>query len=101
MSSPISTWVGASTAKAIAWATAPGSAATDHARAELAGDSAGPIDGAVTALLEAGKAAGQIRDEVDARDVILLLGYLTRLDDAEWDVRAQRVLTIILAGLRR
>ncbi|MBB2772939.1 MULTISPECIES: TetR/AcrR family transcriptional regulator [Mycolicibacterium] len=76
-------------------------AATDSARTELAGHSAGPIGGAVTTLLEAGKAAGQIRDDVDVRDVILLLGYLTRLDDAEWNVRAQRILTIILAGLRR
>lgn len=76
-------------------------AATESARQELVGHSAQPIDDAVAILLDAGKAAGQIRQDVDARDVILLLGFLTRLDDAEWDARAHRVLAIILAGVRR
>ncbi|MDT7575893.1 MAG: hypothetical protein QOH17_2226, partial [Pseudonocardiales bacterium] len=37
----------------------------------------------------------------DARDVILLIGYLSRLDDAESDSRALHLLGIILDGLRR
>ncbi|WP_134053473.1 TetR/AcrR family transcriptional regulator [Mycolicibacterium litorale] len=74
-------------------------AATDTAQRELDGHSAGPIDKAVTALLQAGQAAGQIRPDVDARDMILLMGFLTRLDDAEWDSRAHRVLDVILAGV--
>ncbi|WP_193043796.1 TetR/AcrR family transcriptional regulator [Mycolicibacterium baixiangningiae] len=74
-------------------------AATDSARNELAGHSAGPIDDAVTALLQAGKAEGQIRRDIDSRDVVLLLGFLTRLDDAEWESRTHRVLDVILAGL--
>jgi AcrR family transcriptional regulator len=36
----------------------------------------------------------------DARDVILLIGYLSRLDEAESDIRARHPLTIILDGLR-
>jgi hypothetical protein len=37
---------------------------------------------------------------VDARDVILLIGYLTRLEAAEWDARARHLLRVILDGLR-
>jgi AcrR family transcriptional regulator len=63
--------------------------------------SLGPIGDAVTTLLEAGKADGTIRSDVDARDVILLIGYLSRLDEAEWDTRARHLLDIVLDGLRR
>jgi hypothetical protein len=42
-----------------------------------------------------------VRDDADARDVILLIGYLTRLDETEWDARANHLLDIILDGLRR
>ncbi|MGE2716812.1 TetR/AcrR family transcriptional regulator [Mycolicibacterium litorale] len=76
------------------------SAATESAREQLVGHSAQPIHDAVTALLDAGKATGEIRQDVEARDVILLLGFLTRLDDAEWEVRADRILDVIRAGLR-
>jgi hypothetical protein len=55
----------------------------------------------VTKLLDAGKVEGTIRPDVDARDVVLLLGYLTRIDQAEWDARARHLLDIILDGLRR
>jgi hypothetical protein len=34
----------------------------------------------VTILLDAGQADETIRPDVDARDVILLIGYLTRLE---------------------
>jgi AcrR family transcriptional regulator len=67
----------------------------------LAARSHGPIGEALTALLDAGKADGTIRPDVDARDVILLIGYLTRLDQAEWDTRARHLLQVILDGLRR
>jgi hypothetical protein len=46
----------------------------------LAAHSLGPIGEAITVLLDAGKADGTIRPDVDARDVILLIGYLTRLE---------------------
>lgn len=75
-------------------------AATQSVRDELVGHSAQPIDAAVTALLEAGKAAGEIRPEAEARDVVLLIGFLTRLEDEEWDVRAHRILGMVLDGLR-
>ena len=66
----------------------------------LAAHSLGPIGEALTALLDAGKADGTIRPDVDARDVILLIGYLTRLEPDEWDTRARHLLQVILDGLR-
>lgn len=68
---------------------------------DLSAHSLGPIGDAVTILLNAGKAEGTIRPDVDARDVILLIGYLTRLDESEWTTRARHLLTIVLDGLRR
>ncbi len=66
----------------------------------LAAHSLGPIGEALTLLLDAGKADGTIRPDVDARDVILLIGYLTRLEPDEWDTRARHLLLLILDGLR-
>lgn len=68
---------------------------------DLSANSLGPIGDAVTTLLDAGQHAGTIRADVDARDVILLVGFLTRLHDSEWETRAHRLLTVILDGLRR
>jgi AcrR family transcriptional regulator len=68
---------------------------------ELTNHSLGPIGDAITVLLDAGRAAGQLRDDVDAGDVIVLIGYLSRLDEADWDRRARRPLHIVLDGLRR
>lgn len=68
---------------------------------DLAAHSLGPIGEALTALLNAGKAEGTVRLDIDARDVILLIGYLTRLQEAEWDSRARHLLQVILDGVRR
>jgi hypothetical protein len=67
----------------------------------LAAHSLGPIGEALSLLLDAGKADGTIRPDVDARDVILLIGCLTRLEPDEWDTRARPLLQVILDGLRR
>jgi AcrR family transcriptional regulator len=67
---------------------------------DLAAHSLGPIGEALTALLDAGKADGTIRPDVDARDVILLIGYLTRLEQDEWKARSRHLLQVILDGLR-
>ncbi len=63
--------------------------------------SRGPIGDALTLLLDAGRVDGSLRDDVDARDVILLIGYLSRLDEAEAEIRGRHLLTIVLDGLRR
>ncbi len=66
----------------------------------LSAQSHGRIGWAITTLLDAGKSAGLLRQDVGARDVVLLIGYLTRLNEAEWDTRARPLLQIILDGLR-
>jgi AcrR family transcriptional regulator len=58
------------------------------------------LDEALEMLLDQGKAAGQVRAEVDAADVLLLLGALSRIPEAEWDTRAPKVVTVIVDGLR-
>jgi hypothetical protein len=68
---------------------------------DLSAHSLGPIGDAVTTLLDAGKADGTIRADVDARDVIILIGYLSRLNETEWDTRARHLLDIVLNGLLR
>ena len=61
----------------------------------------GPIERTVTTLLDAGKADGTIQPDVDARDVILLISFLSQIEEAEADERAHHVLELILDGLRR
>jgi AcrR family transcriptional regulator len=63
--------------------------------------SQGPIGDALTLLLDAGKATGAFRTDVDARDVILLIAYLSRLDQDEWHTRARPLMRIVLDGVRR
>ncbi|MFJ1764298.1 TetR/AcrR family transcriptional regulator [Amycolatopsis sp. NPDC088138] len=58
------------------------------------------LDQALELLLDRGKAAGEIRAEVDAADVILLLGALSRVPEAEWDARVPKIVTVIVDGLR-
>lgn len=58
------------------------------------------LDEALETLLDQGKAAGQVRGEVDAADVILLLGALSRIPESEWDRRAHTIVVVIVDGLR-
>ena len=58
---------------------------------------AADIAGAVELLLAAGVRAGELRDDVDAADVILLLGFLTRVPEDAWDRRTQRGLDVLRA----
>ncbi|GLY68066.1 TetR family transcriptional regulator [Amycolatopsis taiwanensis] len=67
---------------------------------DLAAHSLGPIGQAVELLLAAGRSAGSIRADAEARDVIVLISWLSRLDDAELDARGPRLLSILVDGLR-
>ncbi|UUU19053.1 TetR/AcrR family transcriptional regulator [Streptomyces sp. DSM 40750] len=67
----------------------------------LAAHSHNPIEGALGHLLDAGKAAGSIRADVDAHGVLLLIAYLGRLDRNEWESRARPLMNVILDGLSR
>ncbi len=68
---------------------------------DLYADNHSRLDEALTKLLDEGKAAGEVRDEIDATDVILLLGALSRVPATEWDVRARTLVAVIVDGLRR
>ncbi len=68
---------------------------------DLYADNHGRLDEALMKLLDRGKTAGEVRDDVDATDVILLLGALSRVPEAEWDARARRLVAVIVDGLRR
>lgn len=67
---------------------------------DLAAHSLGPIGEAVELLLAAGRSDGSLRADAEARDVIVLISWLTRLDDAELDTRGPRLLSILVDGLR-
>lgn len=67
---------------------------------DLAAHSLGPIGEAVELLLAAGRSAGSVRTDAEARDVIVLISWLSRLDDAELDARGPRLLSILVDGLR-
>lgn len=62
--------------------------------------STGSIGEAIGTLLDAGKADGSIRDDVDARDVLLLLSYLSRLDEDGAAERTRHTLDLVLDGIR-
>jgi AcrR family transcriptional regulator len=67
---------------------------------DLAAHSLGPIGKAVELLLAAGRSVGSVRADAEARDVIVLISWLSRLDDAELDARGPRLLSILVDGLR-
>jgi AcrR family transcriptional regulator len=69
-------------------------------RADLSSEYYGPVTGAITLLLDAGQAAGEIRPDVDADEVLLLVGFLWRLDNDGWERRASHLLDLVMDGLR-
>ena len=67
----------------------------------LAGETYGPVIGAITLLLRACEQAGSIRSGIDTDDVLLLLGFLWRIDPGgDGDARASRLLDLVMDGLR-
>jgi AcrR family transcriptional regulator len=67
----------------------------------LVGETYGPVIGAITLLLRACEEAGSIRPGLDPDDVLLLMGFLWRIDPSgDSEARAGRLLDIIVDGLR-
>ncbi|MET8558063.1 TetR/AcrR family transcriptional regulator [Streptomyces sp. NPDC004959] len=66
----------------------------------LTARSHGTLTEAIERLLAAGRADGSIRADVDARDVMILIAYLSRLEETEWPTRARHLLDVLLNGLR-
>lgn len=70
-------------------------------RERFAGEGHYLILSSIDLLLDAGKADGSIRGDVSAQDVLLLVGFLWRLDlTGDRDERSARLLRIVLDGLR-
>jgi AcrR family transcriptional regulator len=66
----------------------------------LANESYGPVIGALSSLLRANVEAGTIRADADADDVLLLMGFLWRIDPAsDWRARASRMIDLVFDGL--
>ncbi len=67
---------------------------------QLAGEGYGPVINAITTLLDACKEAGAVRQDVEAEEVLLLVGFLWRIDpDDNWSVRTSRMLDLVMDGL--
>ena len=69
---------------------------------DLVGESYEPIIGALTILLDACEQAGVTRVGLDPDDVLLMVGFLWRVDpDADWEQRTRSMLDIVIDGLRK
>ena len=67
----------------------------------LAAESYEPIIGALSLLLQANEAAGTIRPGLDPDDVLLMMGFLWRIDpQSDWRTRSGRLLDLLIDGLR-
>jgi AcrR family transcriptional regulator len=69
-------------------------------REQFAADEHYPDLTPIDLILAAGRADGSIRDDVSAEDVLLLVGFLWRLDlTPDRDERSARLLRVVLDGL--
>ena len=68
---------------------------------DISAQTPGKLSEALDALLDAGRRQATLRDDVDARDVILLSWFLAHVEDHEWTERTPRLLAVLLDGLRR
>jgi len=67
----------------------------------LSAETYGPVINALTMLLAANEEAGTIRSGLAPDDVLLILGFLWRIDPAgDWRAQAGRLLDILMDGLR-
>ena len=69
-------------------------------RADLSSAYYRPVTDAITLLLQAGQAAGQIRPDIDADEVLLLVGFLWRIDNDDWERRTTHLLDVVMGALR-
>ncbi|MBW0105361.1 TetR/AcrR family transcriptional regulator [Pseudonocardia sp. KRD291] len=67
---------------------------------ELTTKHAGTLARAIEVLLAAGRNDGTIRHDIDSREVLLLLGFLSRVDGDVTAERVHRALDVIVDGLR-
>jgi AcrR family transcriptional regulator len=67
----------------------------------LAAEAYEPVIGALSMLLQANERAGTIRPGLDPDDVLLMMGFLWRIDPrTDWRSRSGRLLDLLMDGLR-
>ncbi|MFC4033310.1 TetR/AcrR family transcriptional regulator [Streptomyces polygonati] len=70
-------------------------------RADLGSRYYGPVVTALDRLLAAGKAAGRLRADAGADEVLLLVSFLWKADSGpDWQERTGHMLAIVIDGLR-
>jgi len=80
-------------------ADALSTAATSHDG--LAAETYGPVIRALSMLLQANEQAGTVRAGLDPDDVLLIMGFLWRIDPrTDWRSRSGRLLDLLMDGLR-
>jgi hypothetical protein len=67
-------------------------------RADLHGQQYGRITGAISAILQAGKAAGTLRRDLGPDELLPLVGFLWQLDTRH-DTRVPHLLDIVVDGI--
>lgn len=70
-------------------------------RADLSGEYYQRVIDVITSLLDAGKATGDLRPDINADEVLQLVGFLWRIDDHNWEARTSHLLDLVVDGLRR
>ncbi|MCX2729813.1 TetR family transcriptional regulator [Saccharopolyspora sp. NFXS83] len=69
--------------------------------ADLTGEYYERRSDAVALLLDAGRATGELRPDVDAEEVLLLVGFRWRIDGHDRETRTTHLIDLVLDGLRR
>jgi AcrR family transcriptional regulator len=70
-------------------------------RETLADEGYASIVDAITLLLNAGKQAGTVRQDIDAEEMLLLVGFLWRIEyDEQWEARTNHLLDLVMDSLR-
>jgi hypothetical protein len=55
---------------------------------------------AITLLLDAGQETGAVRGDIEAEELLLLVGFLWRIErDSAWAERTARLLDLVMQGL--
>lgn len=67
---------------------------------QLAGEGYGPVINAITLLIDACKEVRTVRNDLEAEEVLMLVGFLWRVEtDGTWAVRTARMLDLVMQGL--
>lgn len=76
-----------------------GAVLEDVTRSKLTEEGYGPVVGAIRLLLDACIAAGEVKQSVDAEDVLVLVSFLWRAEAGGPD-RSRQLLDVVIDGLR-